>query len=339
MGIQKKERWTEAEVVALPPGEHDYFDRKSGKLLLKSDFRHDLAKALSAFANSGGGHLILGVSDDGKFDGVEPSKGNTPTREWLEQIIPQLLDNSLEDFRVHEIEPSSPSSIPHGEVGIVVDVGDSILAPHQSRPSTTYFYRVGGHSKPAPHHYLEALRNRLVGPALKAEVVNADLQNAYLLDGRIFVHARLRFKVTNVGRVVADRWELVVEEFENRHPQRITDYYCYDDDFPERPSKDLRSSGDMYILPSLDREQIHDIGVHLYDFEGRRYPGDEHAIKNNLVNMAAELRIVYRVVSEISRGESLKQDIGQFLLGLAPGIAAMIDEETDQPYQPNRLAP
>ena len=101
--------------MALPAGEHDYFDRKSGALLTSPTFQEDLAKALSAFSNSGGGHLLLGVRDDGTFDGVpSPFRGRTPTREWLEQIVPNLLSYPLEDFRVHEVEPSSPSAIPAG---------------------------------------------------------------------------------------------------------------------------------------------------------------------------------------------------------------------------------
>jgi predicted HTH transcriptional regulator len=49
---------------------HDAFDRKSGRLLSDQDFEKDLGKELSDFANSGGGHLLLGVKDEGAFDGV-----------------------------------------------------------------------------------------------------------------------------------------------------------------------------------------------------------------------------------------------------------------------------
>jgi len=89
----KRERWTEADVLALPSGEHDYFDRKSGLLLQKSsdEMLGTLAKAASAFANSGGGHLILGVDDAGIMDGLDPMRGRTPTREWIEQQIPNLV--------------------------------------------------------------------------------------------------------------------------------------------------------------------------------------------------------------------------------------------------------
>lgn len=157
----KKDRWTENEVLALPSGEPDRFDRKSGMLLFESDFEEKFAKALSAFSNSGGGHLILGVKDDGTFDGVDKfHKGKTQTREWLEQKLPYLVTPVLQDFRVHEIEKSHETQIPEDKVVIVIDVGDSNLAPHQSNKDQYYYYRVGGHSKPASHRYLEFLWRR-----------------------------------------------------------------------------------------------------------------------------------------------------------------------------------
>ena len=59
----KQERWTEEEVNGLPAGEHDYFERKSGLLFEnpadRSPLLDNLSKAISAFANSGGGHLVL----------------------------------------------------------------------------------------------------------------------------------------------------------------------------------------------------------------------------------------------------------------------------------------
>ena len=102
MSESKRDRWTEDEVAALPAGEHDYFDRKNGALLTDLDFREKMGKALSAFANSGGGHLVLGVEDDGRFSGVPLLRGRTSTREWLEQVVPNLVNFPLKDFRVHQ---------------------------------------------------------------------------------------------------------------------------------------------------------------------------------------------------------------------------------------------
>ena len=162
---RKKEHWTETEILSLPLGEHDYFERKSGALLDKSEFHKDLAKALSAFANSGGGHLLIGVKDDGAIDGVPQTKtGRTTTKDWLEQIIPNLLSYPLQNFRVHEVLAATPSVIPAGQVVIVIDVGNSDLAPHQCVHSKVYYHRPGGRSEPANHFYLQMLSRRDVYP-------------------------------------------------------------------------------------------------------------------------------------------------------------------------------
>lgn len=161
MAIIKRERWSEDDVLALPGGEQDYFDRKSGMIINQSSFEDDLAKALSSFANSGGGHLIIGVTDNGLIDGVpEIFRGRVRTKDWIEQKVPRLLTYPLQDFRVHEVVPSATSTIPPGHVVIVIDVGDSPLAPHQVIKKHLYYYRTGGRSEPAPHFYLELLWGR-----------------------------------------------------------------------------------------------------------------------------------------------------------------------------------
>ena len=165
----KKERWSELEVLDLPKGELEYFDRKSGTLFSdEGNLRRTLGKALSAFANSGGGNIVLGVDDSGRIDGVsELYKGRQRTREWLERVIPHLVAVPLQDFRVHEVEPDDPSQIPSNSLLIVIDVGDSVLAPHQDVETKHYFHRVGSNSEPAPHHVLELLRGRERYPSQK----------------------------------------------------------------------------------------------------------------------------------------------------------------------------
>jgi hypothetical protein len=61
LNVVKRERWTEADLDELPAEEPDVFDRKAGQLFDtgQDNFLNSIAKALSAFANSGGGSLIL----------------------------------------------------------------------------------------------------------------------------------------------------------------------------------------------------------------------------------------------------------------------------------------
>jgi RNA:NAD 2'-phosphotransferase (TPT1/KptA family) len=47
MPIESKHHWSEDGVVALLMGEHDYFERKSGALLAKENYRDSLGKAVS----------------------------------------------------------------------------------------------------------------------------------------------------------------------------------------------------------------------------------------------------------------------------------------------------
>lgn len=288
----KKERWTEGQVVAFPAGEHDYFDRKSGDLLTDSDFREKCAKALSAFANSGGGHLLLGVRDDGTFDGVTPLRGRTPTREWIEQIIPALLSHPLEDFRVHQVEATTPSAIPSGRVVIVIDVGDSVLAPHQAVPNRTYYYREGGHSKPAPHFYLETLRNRLVRPLLEAELIGIDLKSAEKNDDGVLLRIFLIFHILNKGRVAAYKWALSIDSVSGLVGDRTGDY-----GFSLGRGDNLRL--DDTILPSLALSEKRSFELQLRPTSFSK----EHLIAELRAIIPSEFELKFRVVSETSPGE------------------------------------
>lgn len=217
-----KERWTETEVRAFPKGEHDYFDRKSGRLLSGSSYRDRLAKAVSAFANSGGGQILFGVEDDGSFQGLSAKHGRTSTREWLEQIIPNLVDPSLQAFRVHCVERSAQSDIPSDHDLIVVEIDDSPLAPHQSRFDKIYYHRVGGHSVPAPHFYLETLRQRVTKPVLAVSVAAIRALSAYEYAAGVLVLLRIDFDVTNAGKVVAVDWFVDVTEGTSSRGECVT---------------------------------------------------------------------------------------------------------------------
>jgi len=172
----KRERWTEAELEDLPTEKPDVFDRKSGKLFEdQAKFLDSVAKALSAFANSGGGSLIIGVDDNGTPDGLPAAVGRAS------------------DFRVHTVIKSDPSRIPADKEVIVIDVGDSAAAPHQSKRDKIYYRREGGRSVPAPHFYLEILRQRLTNPVLefKLKIEDADV---YEHDEGLLLRVQLKFE-------------------------------------------------------------------------------------------------------------------------------------------------
>ena len=302
----------------MPAGEHDYFDRKSA-LRFSADrqaFLDMVAKALSAFANSGGGHLVVGVQDDGlTFDGLPPTEGRTPIREWLEQKIPNLLAYELQDFRVHEVIPDSLSTIPSGNVVLVIDVGDSGLAPHQAARTKTYYVRQGGHSVVAPHHYLELLRQRVVGPILSANCEDIVIDKVYRdPTGAIVVQLELRFFIQNDGRIAAYKWHLYKHGVQLPATVRPEDFFFYAHDMPRDRAEGvsgilpvIRATRDETILPGLGRRETAVVGFYVRPEQPLRTCIQSEAEK--LVRTA----VVYRVATETFRGDDVPVTLADHL--------------------------
>jgi hypothetical protein len=304
----KRGGWTEAEIDALPPKEHDYFERKAGKLYGQPHFETSLAKALSAFANSGGGHLILGTDDKtGIPDGMPRQVGGADMRDWIEQKVPALLDHELQDFRVHEVQPSSPSSIPPGLGVFVIDIGDSALAPHMSRRDHIHYHRQGGRSVPASAFYLELLRQRLTAPRLEFEMTDVRVARG----GRnptgpiIILHAM--FLIRNEGRVAAYKWRMRVATVD-MPTKRLDDLYFDSRQFPPGVGPDnIVVGGDMTILPgdSMTLEKPIAFQMHPNATAGRTI-FDE-------CDLLLGAKMGFRIATEVSPGEDKVLTLGDKL--------------------------
>lgn len=305
----KRDRWTEADILGLPAEESDQFDRKSGLLLLDPErFLDATAKALSAFANSGGGSLIIGVEDDGTFSGVEPNRGQATVRDWLEQKIPNLHDYPIADFRVHTIEPAAASQIPSGKVIVVVDVGDSALAPHQSKRDKIYYHRSAGRSLPAPHFYLELLRNRLTSATLEFRLDRLTAVAATRWNGGVSVEMKFQFEIKNTGRIAAYKWSLVAENL--GHPAfaatpNLADRYQFGiSNFPIKRTRQTGIPIDDTILPGNRRSHQTDVAVFL--------PSTSN-IEEQLEGTLKDCEIGYRLATEMSPGSIIATSVGAVL--------------------------
>jgi hypothetical protein len=301
LNVVKREHWTEADLDSLPAGEPDAFDRKSGRLFDKQDeFFNKVAKALSAFANSGGGSLILGVTDDGTPDGLPTTVGRTPMRDWLEQKVPTLLDYPLSDFRVHVVVRDNASRIPSEKEVIVIDVGDSAAAPHQSKRDKCYYRREAGHSVPAPHFYLELLRQRLTNPVLELSLRSFEPVEAYEHENGLFVGAWLKFEVSNVGRVAAYDWQLNCRQLANdKIPQeRLKSDFRFQK-FPKGDGSYSRGTPiNKTILPGCNYWEWIAIGIQL-----RPRARAENAVLGEIETMIAGLTLFFQIATETSPGE------------------------------------
>jgi hypothetical protein len=180
--------WHEDSVLALPL-ENDRLERQGAPLLdltltalAENRVRNELAKHLSAFANTGGGQILYGLSKNGIVDhgGVSRvMKGGQSTREWLENAIPELTDCEIEGVTVLEIPPKPHNSaLADGKAIYVVHVPHSERAPHQSAADMLYYVRLGGKSQAASHRLIEDIRNRVKHPDVS--VTEVSLVNVFL---------------------------------------------------------------------------------------------------------------------------------------------------------------
>ena len=208
-------------MVQLGNDEHDYVEFKGGQIFEdRGSLLGSLAKQVSAFANSGGGVIVLGVDNDRNVDGVPALQGRTSTREWLEQTIPTLVVYTLREYRVHQVaRDAAASRIPANRHLIVVEIGDSPLAPHQCDKDGgqarrgMYYYRQGSNSVPAPHFHLELLRQRRTAPVLSVDLVSIRPNSCGRFDDRsgAFLLMSFEFRVENTGRNTARLWDVAVE--------------------------------------------------------------------------------------------------------------------------------
>ncbi|MDX2132895.1 MAG: ATP-binding protein [Planctomycetota bacterium] len=295
--------WTEDRLSDLPDSENAKFERKAGALLDDLDFRSKLAKAVSAFANSGGGQLIIGQTDIGKFDGVEEFRSGTRTRtsHWLEQVLPKLVEHPLSHFQISEVIRSTKedSRIPLGRVVLIIDIPDSPLAPHQSVYDHKYYHRRGGRSEPASHFYLELLRNRLIAPRLQATPMNLAVRRAFTSAKGLFVQTCLEFEIRNIGRVAAYKWAF---EWGFTPPTELRDKYVIS--LAEMPEGTDRSSSirvDDTILPGFALTESRHFGLYLADTNTSR---DDLLVQLHTL-IPDDFMISVRLATEVSPGERI----------------------------------
>jgi hypothetical protein len=213
--------WDEEYLLNLPIGEFDWLEVKGRRGLditldrvREKDVLENLSKAISAFANSGGGVIVFGLSNpitqwevDG--GGVDLVIKKPNTREWLEDIIPTLVEFPLTSFNVYAIDRLSDSSqIAPGRAVFVIQVPDSEQAPHQAIDKR-YYARVGGKSRPIGHRLVADIFGRRRYPQIDLEFViesSTYWEGGLLLPGQRPEKRRkieLIVQARNIGRVYA----------------------------------------------------------------------------------------------------------------------------------------
>lgn len=154
---------------------------------LKSSHR-EIAKDVSAFANSDGGCIIYGIEEDkhlpkGIDSGVDHDKY---TREWLENVVTSNISPRIDGITISQIPLSPDNSV------YIVNIPKSSRGPHQDRGNHRYYKRFNFKSQPMEDYEINDVRSRnhTVKP-----LINIDIEEHTFL---------VYLVIENIGEAVAE---------------------------------------------------------------------------------------------------------------------------------------
>ncbi|MFC4163626.1 helix-turn-helix domain-containing protein [Epilithonimonas zeae] len=134
-----KEEYTFEDIENLILNEVEesiYLDFKDAPALDKSDGkRKEIAKDISAFANSEGGIIIYGIQENNhKASAINFIDGNIYTKEWIEQVINSSIQRRISNINIYPIRKSQNIN----ETIYLIKIPKSLDAPHLSKDKRFY---------------------------------------------------------------------------------------------------------------------------------------------------------------------------------------------------------
>jgi len=173
-----------------------YLDYKSSGSLLNTNYnKSEISKDVSSFANSDGGQIIYGITEEGhlpqEVDGVELRTGQ---REWLEQVINSNIQPRISGLLLRQIDLDSKPD----RCVFVVDIPVSYTA-HQARDKK-YYKRYNFLSIPMEDYEIRQTMNRGREPILQLVIRNEPVSLPIRVLNK---QVGLNFFVKNVGRISA----------------------------------------------------------------------------------------------------------------------------------------
>ncbi|MDD2814395.1 MAG: ATP-binding protein [Thiotrichaceae bacterium] len=151
-----------------------HLDYKASEALSLSE-KNEILKDISSFANSDGGIIIYGISEDKLKNcillddtGIPAFAGKTPIKEWIEKIVDSGINPKISGLQVNLISSENGKDT----LALAISIPKSAAAPHQSSDKK-YYKRSNSQSNPMEHYEIEDVRNR---SHLIQSLVNIDIQ-------------------------------------------------------------------------------------------------------------------------------------------------------------------
>lgn len=139
MDFFEKTEYSIDDITALIDNEAEesvHLDFKAAGSLSKDDKKKaEIAKDVSAFANSNGGIIVYGIEErDHKAYALSYIDGNTYTKEWLEQVIQDNIQRRIEGLEIFPIRENGDIT----KSIYIVKIPRSSNTPHMSADKCYY---------------------------------------------------------------------------------------------------------------------------------------------------------------------------------------------------------
>jgi hypothetical protein len=143
---------------------------KSADALQNTDpYKKEIAKDVSAMANSAGGVIIYGIKEFGTGEKkhlperITPVNRSVISKEWLDQVISNGISPKIDGLRIYPIALEQVD-----EVVYVVEIPQSSTA-HQNTKEFRYYKRYNFESVPMLDYEIKDIMNRLKFPVIELD--------------------------------------------------------------------------------------------------------------------------------------------------------------------------
>ncbi|MEA5128298.1 MAG: ATP-binding protein [Proteiniphilum sp.] len=210
--LLNKEIITEEDInqlISTKTEESIHLDFKQAEALSKNDKKKsEIAKDISAFANSDGGIVIYGLKESGHVaESLSFIDGDEFTKEWIEQILQTRIQRKIEDLKIIPVrfDNDIKKSI------YVIIVPASPLAPHMTSDKK-FYKRYNFESVQMEEYEIRNLYNRKEKTKLIINNIitskKTEVENEGDFDETTFFY--LAFQIENIGNAIEKYYKLMI---------------------------------------------------------------------------------------------------------------------------------
>jgi hypothetical protein len=206
----KKKEYTLDDLNSLIKNEIEesiHLDYKSSKSLDKADRKKtEIAKDISAFANSDGGIIIYGILEENhkpkEFSFVN---GNIFNKEWLENIIDGNIQQRISGVEIHPIRVDNDIE----KTIYIIKIPSSLNAPHLSSDKK-YYRRFNFKSVPMEEYEIRLLYNRMSKSEIQFKTSWCKPLKNVLEDGHTSIGNEITIHVENISETLESNCKVEV---------------------------------------------------------------------------------------------------------------------------------